>query len=505
MSSAPTLTMPRWATVDRARLGADVRRSAVSRCKSSMRWRGSFSRSPNGHAQCVLQCSCQTPSMVAQLTRARQCNAELLQRYYTSLVKSHGGYLQDPEPSNPQFTHFPLPTDPPDPIPEGEEPTQADGLPAAVDDRADPDVVMGGEVELAAGMTDGDPGTRAGGEDKPPDPGGREGMVVDQPESLPTAPRSQGMEVDRTLPTPPKSSVSDPAKYPSPDSPASSSIPTSSRSSLRSKRGRPGSISSMKSMYTPPKIAEPKVDLTSATADMSAYIDQQTAQRSRPDPPASNDLASTHTNDPPEPPGPGPYFHPHDVRQAHEHHESQSSHLFRHLVGGIFKRKTPGHRSESPRSSKSPAPSILPETPAHLLHTDGARASPGPKSASTLEESGPSSPSSANPTSGLEQSEPPRTAAQRLLKSPTMVPTRSSPRIKARLPTSPRITRERAHSHAKQRVSKSPGMPKAVTPKIRQRSEDTSEDDDMTGGARAMPRIEGVMGVGQEDVKRPRG
>lgn len=104
MCFAPTHTMPR---------------SAASRSASSTPLSVNFSVSRAGHfvyviifhvvafhlARCVVNerkwCS------MGQNADEVQCNADLLQRYYTSLISSHGGYRQAVEPAVSPFQAFP--------------------------------------------------------------------------------------------------------------------------------------------------------------------------------------------------------------------------------------------------------------------------------------------------------------------------------------------------------------------------------------------------------------
>ncbi|WWC85553.1 uncharacterized protein L201_000417 [Kwoniella dendrophila CBS 6074] len=215
------------------------------------------------------------------------CHADQLQKYYTSLIRSHGGYAQSPQPDIPAFLPFPRSRSKPraaapSPTPEGSVP---------------PDEVEPPDEDDAMGESDSDGGLEEDAEGEDEDIEGEDdrddGMVIDSNESsVETRGRDRGrkkirekdkekrnsgtgggmMEVDDEI-SPTTTIPNEEEPITSPYSIASSSVPSSSRSSIR--RGSLGSNSlsrrrSRLVSISESKIAEPKIDTTQAIVSPSA-------------------------------------------------------------------------------------------------------------------------------------------------------------------------------------------------------------------------------------------
>ncbi|ORX33556.1 cyclin-domain-containing protein [Kockovaella imperatae] len=280
------------------------------------------------------------------------CNAELLQRYYTSLIRSHGGYKQASEPTSSPFMSF-------DPAQNKE----------AADDDLDAEMKSTGYEELSADMVA--TGTQSRDKTAEPEPtlpsssqggnaeadasgAGNEdvSMADDRPQSS-RDPQGSQMQLRQSqmgdMDVDPVEDSRD-ATLDSPRSMASSSVPSSSRSSLRttrSQRGRAFSISSA------PKLAEPRLDKASATAPTSAA--SSTPGQNQAVSSASSSIrpeVTTIFSAPSVPSAPRPIPDP-IQSNSHDHPDHHSSHSFKHFVGGIFRRKH-GHGDSEERDTTPP-------------------------------------------------------------------------------------------------------------------------------------------------------
>ncbi|WVQ94007.1 hypothetical protein IAU59_001085 [Kwoniella sp. CBS 9459] len=202
------------------------------------------------------------------------CHAEQLQKYYSSLIRSHGGYVQAAEPEVPRFLPFPRSNSKPrSAAAASPTPDPVAATPAAVDEDERMDQSSSGEQDAI-------------GDD----------MLVD--DVSPTSDKIRGrsktrpkrrrsgddarmhMEVDSNSPSSPigasetvgNESEAGPSTSPA-YSAASSSIPSSTRSSIRGSisRGRRGRVASIS--VSDPKLAEPRVDTTPITVSPHSHSD----------------------------------------------------------------------------------------------------------------------------------------------------------------------------------------------------------------------------------------
>ncbi|WVR03377.1 hypothetical protein IAU60_000368 [Kwoniella sp. DSM 27419] len=199
------------------------------------------------------------------------CHADQLQKYYASLIRSHGGYVQASSPVVSPFLPFPRsrskprtaePSPPLQPVESAEdeegdeidEDDEMDGAGNKDDERGNAWEDAGERMMVDVSM--------AGAEEPEPVERGRTKgkRKVSQAIGMPnvsTAGETR-MEVD---PTSPQSNEAGPST--SPYSAASSSIPSSSRSSLRGSIKRRGRAASHVSI---PRLAEPQVNTTAVLA-----------------------------------------------------------------------------------------------------------------------------------------------------------------------------------------------------------------------------------------------
>lgn len=270
-----------------------------------------------------------------------QCNADLLQRYYTSLIRSHGGYTQAAEPATRPFKAFP----------------RSLSKPRSTSDDTDED--MSEEVEVDD--TDESPEIEAaeaeGSKRRSLDV---TGMIVDTvPEASPEALAGRGRvkrrsSAHRTSPRSAKAAISDEsmdvdvevdrdAQSTSPTSPATSSIPSSSRSSIRGTphgRGRAVSMS-----FSDARPAEPQLDKTPISASpfragRLSHDQGPLTSQNKAHPPSTGEIEEDHEGD----------DHQHQQNQHHEehHHHTPGAHLLKSLVGGIFHRRKSSHTADKP-------------------------------------------------------------------------------------------------------------------------------------------------------------
>ncbi|WRT63559.1 uncharacterized protein IL334_000464 [Kwoniella shivajii] len=218
------------------------------------------------------------------------CHADQLQKYYTSLIRSHGGYIQSPPPSIPAFLPFPRSrskprTTDPSPTPEGSVPPEVEGDPPDEDDvmgdgesdieSEDDDMERrGGRVEEGGMMVEGNSSPIRGrkrirSRSRPDSSSGPGRMEIDsEPMSIPMSqhPHRKGPEEGAEA-EPEQSSSTSPYSIAS-----SSSIPSSSKSSI--KNGITGGSSMRRKSrlvsISESKIAEPKIDTTPAIASPSS-------------------------------------------------------------------------------------------------------------------------------------------------------------------------------------------------------------------------------------------
>lgn len=338
----------------------------------------------------------------AELTRL-QCHADLLQRYYTSLIRSHGGYVQSPEPAESPFQAFPLVFD-------TQEVDEGDQDEDMSDGDGEGDEVEGENGDDVGFPAQGDSTSQPGGEQGPVGQGiDVSGMMVDQEVTqtaisptraglgVPTKrssrvsfkqtdPRQERSEMD-VDPSPGGSGSGNsgftglsgtsgedsnnpgsggdaeqndsnlalaPGSHPpgsgsSPystntDHTDSSSIRSSTRSSLRSRRTSRGG-GSLSVSYSDPKLAEPKLDKTTATgegvswastADMTGTPMSNSAAVSNGQQEGRFPTGTTHIDNHAQPSSQIP-------AQSNQHHHGAGAHLLKNLVGGIFHRHKHDH------------------------------------------------------------------------------------------------------------------------------------------------------------------
>ncbi|WVF66392.1 hypothetical protein IAT40_001132 [Kwoniella sp. CBS 6097] len=205
------------------------------------------------------------------------CHAEQLQKYYSSLIRSHGGYVQAAPPPEPRFLPFPRSNSKPrtvaapSPTPDPVAPTST----ATADEDETMDQSSGDEADA-----DGD-GDGMVVDDVSPTSDqirGRSNTRYDKRKSRILSTGDIGMEVDSTSPSSPigvsealeNENEAGPSTSPV-YSAASSSIPSSTRSSIRGSinRGRRGRVASIS--VSDPKLAEPRVDTTPITVSPHSH------------------------------------------------------------------------------------------------------------------------------------------------------------------------------------------------------------------------------------------
>ncbi len=245
------------------------------------------------------------------------------------------------------------------------------------------------------------------------------GMVVEEQGTFPSPPIDRGQAAAQSSRQAVAAAMELDGQDESPFSAAtSSSIPSSSRSSLRSARpparDRTASLS-----FSNPKLAAPKVDRSSASGEGAAWRGEEK-----------------------------------DGDSEAKGHDHQSGHLLRHLVGGIFHRRKshsdqpPRHPHEEPRlSSLVPSKPLTSHRPPKIIQ-----------------------PSSDRPLASTALSQP-------------------------RIRSSARST-----SH-----TRSPGIAKPVTPRVRTRDERSIESlrGDRAGIGTAVGSLAGVT-VGDREERRAR-
>ena len=256
-----------------------------------------------------------------------KCNADLLQRYYTSLIRSHGGYTQAAAPEVPPFASFPHSNSkPPSPAQSESEAEEEDGDDEMVGhgESSRPESEYGSAEDVKAQALD------------------VRDMAVDRRGAAPSISTSRNRPKQKP---PDKLGTTTMELDPPDDSPfsaaTSSSIPSSSLSSIRGlrppARGRTTSLS-----FSDPKLAEPRVDRSTASGEGAPW----SAGMSQAD-------GGEH-------------------EQPHDHH---GGHLLRKLVGGIFRRKSHSDRPQAVLEDERRPHSLLTSKPlAGALHRSKAPA-----------------------------------------------------------------------------------------------------------------------------------
>ncbi|WWD22318.1 hypothetical protein CI109_106809 [Kwoniella shandongensis] len=315
------------------------------------------------------------------------CHADTLQKYYTSLIRSHGGFTQASPPPISPFMDFPRSRSKPRPATADPDPDAEESDMAADDEERDETLVNDEDVkdedhEMTRGSSDSESSPKG----QPPSEGM---MAVDPtPEQGGSSSRSRGrtkqrrrkgekslaMDIDPTATATAGARSNEIAESPYSTS-SSSSIPSSSRSSIRGGGGGGGSIRSSKSRrgrtisvsVSNPKLAEPKVDVTpimgvgSFGDNSKSSLDEReglagTSTASINGTGTSTSTGHAATTDHPTTSSystiPIPTSHNHHLSPAaatatgagaHNHnHPSSHSHgrSLKSLVGGIFRRKS---------------------------------------------------------------------------------------------------------------------------------------------------------------------
>ncbi|WWC57850.1 uncharacterized protein I303_100385 [Kwoniella dejecticola CBS 10117] len=459
------------------------------------------------------------------------CHAEQLQKYYSSLIRSHGGYAQSPQPASPPFLPFPRSRSKPraaaSPTPEGSVPP---GEPESPDE--DEDDAMGeGEDADAKVVGDGDQGERQ-------EENAHDTMIVDptgSPENTRGRKRHRerngsngNMDVD-VDPSPTESQPTDIVEEEgSPYSNASSSVPSSSKSSIH----RVGSIGSGSLRgkrrsrlvsISESRIAEPKIDTTpaiispsnsshsgngnaGASGELARRISHSelphksapitnissgvNAAKSTPAPiptpaPTRKSLQHAHSHSAISPPSSHSHSHSHDTK-SHSHHSGK---LLKSLVGGIFRRKSiPGESADifkqiSPSTSTASGNTSLPKG-----QSKGKAGASVPITGEIPSNQGNRGISNPTPVSGITTSRPISTSPR--------IPTSTS----ANTSTSPRMYSPATSATVPQGQSQSqspkPGLAKPVTPKVRTRDETSLEPKDRVALGAPISLGMGGMGMG---------
>ncbi|OCF70920.1 alternative cyclin Pho80 [Kwoniella mangroviensis CBS 8886] len=394
------------------------------------------------------------------------CHAEQLQKYYTSLIRSHGGYAQSPQPANPPFLPFPRSrskpraSTAPSPTPEGDTPAPPgqDGEPEPPDEdeamgEGDDDEGMSDEDESSM-VIDASPRGRKRIK-KTSDNGGM--MDVD---TSPTTAQAQEIPIEHG-----ESNTSNHSPISS-ASTGSSSVPSSSKSSIHRNTPGSGSLKGKRSRLvsiSESKIAEPKIDTTPAVADPSP-----TSSTKLHAPPPQNDQPKLQPKTPAPIPTPtrkstsailttstGTSSDPKPQSHSHSH---SSGKLLKSLVGGIFRRKSlPGDGNDL--LAISPSSTSTNNGNGSLATSSAANANGKSKS----QQSTTTSHSGSGPAYNVIPSKP--------IQSPTST---GKSGITASRPTSTSTTTSpRIYSSTSATGDKSPkpGLAKPVTPKVRTRDE----------------------------------
>ncbi|OCF59925.1 alternative cyclin Pho80 [Kwoniella mangroviensis CBS 10435] len=394
------------------------------------------------------------------------CHAEQLQKYYTSLIRSHGGYAQSPQPANPPFLPFPRSrskpraSTAPSPTPEGDTPAPPgqDGEPEPPDEdeamgEGDDDEGMSDEDESSM-VIDASPRGRKRIK-KTSDNGGM--MDVD---TSPTTAQAQEIPIEHD-----ESNTSNHSPISS-ASTGSSSVPSSSKSSIHRNTPGSGSLKGKRSRLvsiSESKIAEPKIDTTPAVADPSP-----TSSTKLHAPPPQNDQPKLQPKTPAPIPTPtrkstsailttstGTSSDPKPQSHSHSH---SSGKLLKSLVGGIFRRKSlPGDGNDL--LAISPSSTSTNNGNGSLATSSAANANGKSKS----QQSTTTSHSGSGPAYNVIPSKP--------IQSPTST---GKSGITASRPTSTSTTTSpRIYSSTSATGDKSPkpGLAKPVTPKVRTRDE----------------------------------
>jgi hypothetical protein len=224
---------------------------------------------------------------------------ELLQRYYTSLIKSHGGFTQAPEPIDSPLKSLPTPKPTPDPI------TSNDPLP----EQREPDE----HVKSSSQNQD----------------------TTTQPVDIPISPKNVVSTINtgsapetshihhsaglgsgtNSAPDSGRMEIDDPDD---PVSPASSSIPSSSRSSLRTRNVSMTQLDPSSGITA----ASPRIDMTTASGRVVMQVDDDESSK-------SDSI-------------------PQDQEGKTGHTHGAGGKLLKSMIGGIFKRRDSAHHSDPP-------------------------------------------------------------------------------------------------------------------------------------------------------------
>lgn len=375
-----------------------------------------------------------------------QCNADLLQRYYTSLIRSHGGFTQALQPAVIPFKAFPRSLSQPPPDEESEEDAEMEDADGDADEGED-----GNEVDLGddrdQDLDQEDEGGQVEDQNAMLDPtadSASQAVVEDNEDFSPSSPsNSRG----RHRPSSSRSHRPDEMDVDEdePISPSTSSIPTSSRSSIRTgSRGRGRAVSLS---YTDARPASPLLNRTPVSASpfktprevsSSSPLDRQNGalQHELPDEAVS---MGSGEGQPSENVG-------HDEQHDHHnsHHGHHSHHLLKSLVGGIFHRRKSHHHSETPTVPPPPGPASKPTSNgSHVVV--------------------PSHPVGQDPSSRLENG-----TKQRPISQPPLPIVQSTTSLPAG--TASAISRNGSMTRSP-RSTRSPGLAKPVTPRIRTHEE----------------------------------
>ncbi|OCF33069.1 alternative cyclin Pho80 [Kwoniella heveanensis CBS 569] len=209
------------------------------------------------------------------------CHAEQLQKYYSSLIRSHGGYVQAPAPEVPRFLPFPRSNSKrrsTAPSPTSDPAAGPTAAPADDDERMDQssgdeeeadrdDMVVDDDVSPTSDQVRGRSKTRNSTKKSRNSSAGDVGMEVDS--NSPSSP----IGVSEALGNDNEAGPSTSPVY----SAASSSVPSSTRSSIRGSinRGRRGRVASIS--VSDPKLAEPRVDTTPITVSPQSHSDDNSS------------------------------------------------------------------------------------------------------------------------------------------------------------------------------------------------------------------------------------
>lgn len=261
-----------------------------------------------------------------------QCKAELLQRYYTSLIKSHGGYTQAAQP-----TDDPLVSVSP-PLPGSASAPVADGAKDEGRMRVDTESPVAGPSNPTHSQppTAVDiplPPNKRGRRREPlngahsvPETGNSVSNGIDTTATTSSAPGSVTGRMDMDVDVDEQETPSSGERFAS--SPASSSIPSSSRSSLRTRN-----VSMTQLEPSTGIAASPRIDTTPATGRVGMEVDSQAKSQAD----KSQELAlSEETSGQVDS----------DGRSGHH---GAGGKLLKSIVGGIFRRHDSAHHSDPPQ------------------------------------------------------------------------------------------------------------------------------------------------------------